>query len=304
VIGHIIFKVLVFISRAIFFIAYIFRAIFLILPVDVEVLRMRSDDQHVTDYTSPIKISFVDDATVNAIYKATDLELLDLMEEKLVLCGYDKEDIIKTGSYLYVPGDEEIAVLAHVDTVFFRKPDRITVINGVWSASFDACNQWDGLGGDDRSGIYIIWRLLDLGHRPHVILLNHEESGCYGAREFVKDVKECPGIKYMVEFDRHGGDEAVYYGCANKKFEKFVTRHGFKKNIGMFSDIGVIAPAWGVAAANLSIGVHEEHTVNERVVVVEVESVIKKADEMLRHVPRKPFTYKQDKDYVPFFIDF
>ena len=245
-------------------------------------------------------IEIVTDETVNSIYKASDVGLLEMMASRLVSLGYDASTMIQNHSFLYAPGIDPMAVVAHVDTVFARKPDRIVSVDGKWYATFDDGNNSFGLGGDDRSGVYIIWRLLDLGHKPHVILLNDEEIGCVGAGEFVKDVQQCTDIKYIVEFDRHGGDQAVYYGCDNKKFEKFITRCGFVSYIGRFSDIGVIAPAFRIAAVNLSIGVHNEHEVFEYVDASEVKSIIEKADKMLWNVPKKPYKYINAKGYVPF----
>ena len=261
--------------------------------------KMKAVEDSKKEMSSINSIEIVIDETVNAIYKASDVGLLEMMASRLVSLGYDSSTMIQNHSFLYAPGNDPMAVVAHVDTVFARKPDRIISVDGSWFSSFDDENMYLGLGGDDRSGVYIIWRLLDLGHKPFVILLNDEEIGCIGAREFVKQVK-CPDIKYLIEFDRHGGDEAVYYGCDNKKFERYVKHHGFHTEIGRFSDIGIIAPAWGVAAVNVSIGVHGEHEPMEHVIASEVESIIEKADKMLWNVPKKPYKYIKAKGYVPF----
>ena len=66
--------------------------------------------------------------------------------------------------------------------------------------------------------------------------------------------------------DRANEKDCVFYNCDNDIFTKFIEDHGFELAWGTFSDISIIAPAWGIAAVNLSVGYLDEHTIIERLV--------------------------------------
>lgn len=70
-------------------------------------------------------------------------------------------------------------------------------------------------------------------------------------------------LKAIFELDRCGKDDMVFYGCNNPDFENYIEKFGFTFGWGTFSDISVIAPAWKVAAVNLSIGYVGEHMQTE-----------------------------------------
>ena len=142
----------------------------------------------------------------------------------------------------------------------------------------------DGLGADDRAGIYAILTLVKRGYRPHIIFTTDEERGCIGASKLVEVIKKCPfkELKYIIELDRRGANDSVFYDCDNKKFEKYVNAFGFKTDYGSYSDISVIAPAWGVAAVNLSVGYLDEHSELERLYCSALENTISKVEEMLK----------------------
>lgn len=42
-----------------------------------------------------------------------------------------------------------------------------------------------------------------------------------------------------------------------------INSYGFNTELGTFSDISIIAPAWGIAAVNLSIGYYDGHSLAE-----------------------------------------
>lgn len=79
-----------------------------------------------------------------------------------------------------------------------------------------------------------------------------EEVGGLGAEKFASDY--CKGkmpegleaMKLLVEIDRKGCKDAVYYSCDNPEFEAYITSKGFVTASGSFSDISVIAPEMGV----------------------------------------------------------
>ena len=66
----------------------------------------------------------------------------------------------------------------------------------------------------------------------------------------------------------------MFYRCANKDFETYITGKGFKFAQGSFSDISLIAPELGIAAVNLSSGYYHAHTLHEYINRKELDETI------------------------------
>lgn len=193
------------------------------------------------------------------VLSTPEMQLLKVLNQTLGLY-YDKKDIVMTKDYLYAIGDIPIALIAHLDTVHSAPPT-------VFFHDSEKGYIWthEGLGADDRAGVFSILMLLKSGYRPSVIFLTQEERGGIGASAFIKEWP-APAVEtnFLIELDRRGEDDAVYYECGNERFEKFITSFGFVTDWGTFSDISIIAPAWDRAAVNLSIGYFDEHSLCER----------------------------------------
>ena len=114
-----------------------------------------------------------------------------------------------------------------------------------------------------------------LERKPYVLLTHEEESGGDGARAFINDYPDAPeNVMYMLGFDREGTDQFVMYGCGSERLEEHLYRHGFRKHNGSFSDISIIAPAWDVAAANLSCGYYDQHGDDEIINIAAINQFI------------------------------
>lgn len=180
--------------------------------------------------------------------------------------------------YIIAEGDLPICLLAHMDTVFKYPPKTFYYDqeqNVLWSPH--------GLGADDRAGIIIIMELIERGYRPHIILTDLEERGGIGAGYLISSYPECPfkECKALIQLDRQGHDDAVYYECGNEDYEKLITSYGFVTEIGSFSDISIIAPQWEIAAVNLSVGYEREHTYTETLNITWMNETINKVEWML-----------------------
>lgn len=187
---------------------------------------------------------------------------------------YDK--VTETKDYIFAEGDIPVALVAHMDTVFDKPVSNMyydTRKNVIWSP--------EGLGADDRAGVFAIIQILRSGYRPHIILTTDEEKGCLGAGELSK--LPCPfeQLQYVIELDRRGTNDCVFYDCDNKDFIRYVEKFGFVEAYGSFSDICEFCPAWGVAGVNLSIGYKDEHTYQELLFVGAMLSTIDKVKKML-----------------------
>lgn len=197
----------------------------------------------------------MDMACFERILKMTQGELKEYLAQQLREYGY--EPVCKNG-FLYAEGTIPVLLVAHLDTVHTHQPDII-------------CRSEDGrylmspygIGGDDRAGVYMIL-LLMRKYRCHILFCEEEEVGGVGARKFTKS-KLRPEVNYIVEMDRRGTNDAVFYNCDNPDFTEFVCSFGFEENYGSFSDISVVAPHLDTAAVNISAGYFNEHRLHEMI---------------------------------------
>lgn len=187
------------------------------------------------------------------------------------------EKVISTPAYIVAIGDIPVGLVAHADTVFKLPPMDFfydTEKNVFWSP--------DGLGADDRAGIFAILQILAAGYRPHVIITTDEEKGCIGATKLASNIKEFPAeLKCLIQLDRRGHLDSVFYDCDNFEFEDYINRHGFKTALGTYSDISVLGPAWEVSAVNLSVGYVDEHFETEHLYVNSLFETINKVKSIL-----------------------
>ena len=187
-------------------------------------------------------------------------------------------DIVITSRYIYAIGDIPICLTAHMDTVFKSPPKNIyydTKKNVIWSP--------EGLGADDRAGVFAIIKIIQSGLRPHIMLTTDEEWGAIGASALVKKVKKpFADMKYIIQLDRRGDDDCVFYDCDNREFINYIESFGFTEEIGSFTDISIICPVWKIAGVNLSIGYRDEHSVSETFHIIPFLNTISKVIKMLK----------------------
>lgn len=200
------------------------------------------------------------------------------------------KDATMTRDFVYATGDIPVMVVAHMDTVFTQPPTDIYYDKEkavMWSPQ--------GLGADDRAGVFLIIKLIKAGFRPHILFTADEERGCLGATGFVA-LNKTPiaDTKYIIQLDRCGTFDCVFYDCNNPDFVEYVESFGFLEAIGSFSDISEICPAWKIAGVNLSVGYDREHTVTEVLRTNAMMSTFKKVCTMLKAIDKAPYF-----EYIP-----
>ena len=216
------------------------------------------------------------------ILKKTQEELYNYLIEELKIYGYN----ITTSAdadieFIAAKGNIPIVLVAHLDTVFPDEKRKDMFIfhdkdqDVLWSPN--------GLGTDDRAGVYMILKILEKTNlRPHILFTTNEETKATGAiavcnmREYLFG-----NVSYIIELDRQGYQESVFYECANKQFEEYVNSFGFYTDFGTFTDISIICPNWEVAGVNLSVGYYYEHSYVEHFYVVAWYDTYKKVIKML-----------------------
>lgn len=215
----------------------------------------------------------------------TQPTLLRAME--VFLKKYYKQ-VIATNDFVLAFGDIPIALCAHLDTVFSKPPTEIFYDrqeNVIWSPQ--------GAGHDDRAGVFMIMQIIQNGLRPNVIFTTDEEIGCNGASILTGYKNPFKDLKYIIQLDRRGVDDCVFYYGDNKDFIKYVESFGFREAKGSFTDIVVLCPEWEVCGVNLSVGYRNEHSVIETLFVSVYFNTMQKVINMLKNPPTQDFIYTE-----------
>ena len=238
------------------------------------------------------------------ICKMTQNEVKTYMKSYLESRKYN---VVDEDGFLYAKGTVPVLLVAHMDTVHEEQCKEIINNNGKISSP-------QGIGGDDRCGVFAIMNVVK-ELNCSVLLCEDEEKGGKGAHKFTKATYEFKdkagkattkkyidnlGVNYMVEFDRKGNKDAVFYSCDNKDFIDFVEDMTcFRYAYGSFSDISVLMPSAKLSGVNLSSGYYNAHTTNEYVVYDELMDTIEAAKVMIKEPCNKPFEYVAKKYEAP-----
>jgi len=221
------------------------------------------------------------------IIRMSKKNLFDFLEIELAQVYKNIDTNEKLRNFLFCEGEEPVMVVAHLDTVFegFLKSSLTNSINDLWGI-YDFHQKtiklkeiyhdqvqgvmWspDGLGADDRVGVFMILSLVRAGARPSILFTTDEESGSTSGYDFALQYKhkfQNYGIKYLMELDRSGVNDCVFYNCDNPDFTKYIEGYGFKTGTGSFTDISVICPIIKTAGVNLSVGYWNEHSETEMI---------------------------------------
>ena len=200
-------------------------------------------------------------------------------------------NVISEDGFIFAEGKFPVLLVAHLDTVHKEPPKKILDFN-------DTISSPQGIGGDDRCGVYMILQVLKK-FNCSVLFCEDEEIGMVGADKFTMSAlseKYVKAFNYIIEFDRKGKNDAVFYDCDNPAFEEFITKEFFTTNYGSFSDISTVAPNLECAAVNLSCGYYKAHTTDEYVIFSEMLDSIDAACNILaRTTEADKFVYIEAK---------
>lgn len=199
---------------------------------------------------------------------------------------YDK--VIATKDYLVAIGDIPIALVAHLDTVFSSP-----VKNLYYDQKRGVLWSPEGLGADDRAGVFAITQIIKSGLRPSIIFTTDEERGGIGASILSNRKCPIPNLKYLIELDRRGKDDCVFYDCCTRDFISYVEQFGFSLDWGSFSDISFLCPSWNICGVNLSIGYEDEHSHTEILHIDYMFETIEKVKTMLKEEVIPDFQYEE-----------
>lgn len=225
------------------------------------------------------------------LFRLSQDELYDVLINELKKAGYTDIKYQGERKYIAAHGSIPVLLIAHLDTVFEEEHKHYEKIQIFHDKEKGVMWSPDGLGADDRAGVAMILALLDNTNlRPHIIFTTNEETDADGAITVAKS-QPFKDISFIIELDRQGFNDAVYYKCANQEFEFFIDNFGFDTAYGTFTDISIICPAWGIAGVNLSVGYYMEHTYLEHFSVKAWVETYKKVKKILETKHEKTWEY-------------
>lgn len=188
-----------------------------------------------------------------------------------VTCTWDN-----AGNVYFVKGVSETypVVVAHLDQVqkHHSKDFKAVVTEDIVFGYSPSEKEYQGLGADDKNGLWIALKCLETFDVIKVAFFVGEEIGCVGSSkcnmEFFADAR------FVVEPDRRGGSDLITsisgYDIASDAFlnafdyESF----GYKKTSGLMTDVLELTERGvGVACINMSCGYYNPHSDEEFTVI-------------------------------------
>ena len=200
----------------------------------------------------------------------------------------------KDKTYLFVDNQAKVLIVSHLDVVHswnkYGNSEVYVVKNKyLWSPQ--------GIGGDDRAGVHILYWISNSEYRNKVnyLFTKGEERGCVGARSFNIDYKDKLDLFAMIEFDREGRD-FVMYRYRDSEWENYIAKITKRKSgIGSVSDISYLD--LGVRGVNIGIGYYHNHSVAEYVVLADMLRAYHDGLALIKDIlsKGKKWEYKEDK---------
>lgn len=222
--------------------------------------------------------------------KLTQEQLLEFCVRKLIQRGFEENSILSTPDYILAEGDIPILLVAHCDIVHKNPPETIVYDSRqkiMWSPT--------GIGGDDRCGVFSILKICE-EFKPWVLFTTEEEKGGIGVRKFTKEFESLP-INFIIEIDRRGNNQVVFYDCGNEEFQNYIISFGFDLNYGSYSDVSTLSTHFDIAGCNLSAGYYNEHIETEHIYIEHMENTIEKVKKILADTENHKKYDCQEKKY-------
>lgn len=193
--------------------------------------------------------------------------------------------------FVFARGNMPVMLVAHMDTVHKTQCN----VNDIYvNLNGSIVKSDNGIGGDDRCGIFMIMDILkNTNFRPFVLFVEDEEIGGVGNSKFLEryNYKNLE-LNFIIELDRANCKDSVYYQLDNKDFENYINKFGFKTAIGSYTDICDLCPDLKCAGVNLSCGYYKAHTTNEYVNITEMLATTYKVIRILEDFnPEDKFEY-------------
>jgi len=174
-------------------------------------------------------------------------------------------------------------IVAHMDTVheINKMPLMLIEARGILTGFDPYTMTQSGIGGDDKVGVFIALRCLELFDNCKAAFFVNEESGCVGSGE--ADLDFFNDCRFVLQADRKGHEDFITNASgvelSGKEFQKDIAhilkKYGYKHASGMMTDVMQLKEdGLKVAAANVSCGYHRPHAADEYVVISQVNNTL------------------------------
>jgi hypothetical protein len=203
------------------------------------------------------------------------------MQEKKMrkfICRYIAENVPtakvtnENGNIFVVKGDADNypCIVAHLDQVqnLHSADFKVLQCDNILLGYSAINKRTEGLGADDKNGIYIALKCLQRYDNIKIALFRDEEIGCIGSSEC--DITFFDNCKYILQCDRRGNSDLItnVYNtpiCSDEFIEAIHPENfGYKQASGMLTDVyTLIERGVNVSCLNISCGYFNPHTDEE-----------------------------------------
>jgi len=183
-------------------------------------------------------------------------------------------DMDKRGNILVTSGEADTypCICAHMDEVHPAILDKEVIEYKDFMFCFSPSRMGVvGSGADDKNGIFIALKALDVLPAVKLLFTVEEEIGAVGAYN-VNTKKWLKNVRYVIQCDRRGSDDFVTsisgIKLASKEFKKdagtILKGYGFNETTGMLTDVMALKEeGLRVSCCNLSCGYYTPHSDRE-----------------------------------------
>lgn len=191
----------------------------------------------------------------------------------------------KYGNLLITKGELEEGefypcLIAHMDEVHdFNSHRIICEVDDFMFAWDKKIGKRDGIGADDKNGIYIALEMLKRFDKLKIFFSVGEEIGCVGTNRV--DLKFFDNVGYMMQCDRRGSsDLIVYTNSIDVTSDEFLIdishiciQYDYAEARGVYTDVGALKlRGVNVSGCNISCGYFDEHSENELIHLPSLEN--------------------------------
>ena len=255
---------------------------------------------------------------MNAVHQRKVNNMNTLLLAELCAChGYDMDDkeIIEfIAAHLFDMGDVTVeedtfgnlyaqkglgpypCFVSHVDTVHHTRPGISIRVKGDKMYAFGAKGTPQGVGGDDRCGVFIALEMVRKLDNVKAVFFRAEETGGKGSNE--ADMSFFKDCQFLAECDRKGNTGVVnnIYGTDmtgidfDLAIEETMKRHGRLLVNGGFTDVmTLVENGLQCPAINVECGYHLPHTKQEYISIRDVNNTLMFLSDLVHSVGETEF---------------
>lgn len=212
-----------------------------------------------------------------------------------------KIKIDNAGNILICKGSAEVVpcYVAHLDQVqkHHSKDFKVIEDDGLLFGYSIKNKRFEGLGADDKNGIYICLQLIKALDNVKIALFVGEEVGGVGSSAV--DVSFFENVSYIIECDRRGGNDLIVNASGVALCDDIFLNDmlalggGFAPADGLFTDVAnLVERGVNVSCCNLSCGYYNPHTDEEMTVFSELLKTLKLCKKMALQNGSKKYIYE------------